>query len=318
MSKIAVIIPCYNVDEHIINLLNIIPKNIYRIYCIDDCCPNSSGKLIKKKIKDKRVTVLFHKSNEGVGKAVKTGYLAAYKDGCEIAVKIDGDGQMDPSLIPLFTNPILEGRSDYTKGNRFFSLDTLSDMPKYRLFGNAILSFITKLSSGYWNIFDPTNGYTAIHLSLIDVIDIEKVSNRFFFESDLLFRLNINRCVVCDIPMKAIYNNEKSNMKILRIIFPFLYGNIKNFFKRIFYNYYLRDFHFASIEFFLGPILFLVGVLMTIYFWYLSYETGNNSSAGLVMICALPIIIGVQLSLSALSFDIQNIPKTPIHSIKKE
>ena len=145
-NKIAVIIPCYKVNEHIIEVLNKIPKNVFKIYCIDDFCPNLSGKIIEKENKDKRVKVLYHKANQGVGKAVKTGYIAAYNDGCDIAVKIDGDGQMDPALIPSFINPIIQGESDYTKGNRFFSLDTLTEMPKIRLFGNAILSFTTKLS----------------------------------------------------------------------------------------------------------------------------------------------------------------------------
>ena len=317
-EKIAVIIPCYKVNDHVLDLLSKIPKFVDNIYCIDDFCPNFSGKLIEKQTSDKRIRVLYHEENKGVGKAVMTGYFAAHDDGCDIAVKIDGDGQMDPELIPNFIDPIIKGRSDYTKGNRFFSLDGITKMPKSRLLGNAILSFITKVSSGYWNIFDPTNGFTAIHLSLIEIIDFKKVANGYFFESDLLFRLNINRCVVTDIPMKAIYNNEKSSLKISRILFPFIYGHIRNFIKRIFYNYFLRDFHFASIEFVLGPILVIAGVIMTLFFWYQSFETNIYSSAGLVMICALPQIIGVQLSLSALNFDIQNIPKEPLHMLLKK
>ncbi len=312
-QKIAVVIPCYKVEKHILRLLKEIPSFISHIYCIDDACPNQSGKLIEDKCHDRRVRVIFHTTNQGVGAAVMTGYRAAYRDGCQIAVKIDGDGQMDPRLIPRFVVPILNKECDYTKGNRFFRLEDVKQMPTLRLFGNAILSFFSKLSTGYWNIFDPTNGYTAIHLSLLELLPLEKVQKRYFFESDILFRLNTCRCVVKDISMAAIYGNEKSNLKVNRIIFPFLLYHGRNFFKRLFYNYYLRDFHIASLEFVIGPILFLSGILYAGYHWYDSIVSGVPATAGVVMIGGLQIILGVQFILSALNFDMMNIPKDPIH-----
>lgn len=312
-QKIAVIVPCYKVEKHILPLLEKIPSLVDRIYCVDDACPNGTGKLVERECRDPRVRVLYHSNNLGVGGAVKTGYRAAFEEGNDIGVKIDGDGQMDAALIPRFVDPLLKGECDYTKGNRFYSLDDTKGMPVVRLFGNAVLSFFSKLSTGYWNLFDPTNGYTAIHLSLLKALQLDKVSNRYFFESDMLFRLGINRCVVKDVIMRANYGSERSNLKVLKIFVPFLWGHFRNFNKRLFYNYYLRDFQVASIEFFLGPMLLIAGTAYAVYQWNVALETGVSATAGTVMIGALPIIIGMQFILSALGFDLQNIPKTPLH-----
>jgi len=158
--------------------------------------PDASGKFVKEHCHDLRVHVIYHESNLGVGGAVMTGYRAALKDGADIIVKIDGDGQMDASLISNFIEPILAGEADYTKGNRFFNLEEIRSMPGLRLFGNAVLSFMTKLSSGYWDLFDPTNGYTAIHVDVARHLPFNKISSRYFFETDMLFRLNTLRSVV--------------------------------------------------------------------------------------------------------------------------
>lgn len=164
-----------------------------------------------------------------------TGYRAALKDGIDIIVKIDSDGQMDPALIIDFVGPIVDGEADYTKGNRFFELEKVKSMPRIRLIGNAILSFMCKLSSGYWNLFDPTNGFTAIHADVARRLPFNSISKRYFFESDILFRLNTLRAVVIDIPMEAEYGDEISNLKISRIVGEFLVKHSKNFIKRIFY-----------------------------------------------------------------------------------
>ena len=166
---------------------------------------------------------------------------------------------MDPGLIPAFIAPIVEGDADYTKGNRFFDLEGLSSMPKLRILGNAILSFMTKFSSGYWDLFDPTNGYTAIHSNVAQYLPFKKISYRYFFETDMLFRLNTLRAVVLDIPMDAKYGDEKSNLKVSKILFEFTYKHAHNFLKRIFYNYYLRDMSIVTIELPLGALLFVFG-----------------------------------------------------------
>jgi glycosyltransferase involved in cell wall biosynthesis len=279
---------------------------------VDDACPDGSGKLVEAQCEDARVRVIFRKRNGGVGAAVKSGYEAASADGFQIAVKIDGDGQMNPALIPLFVAPIAEGKCDYTKGNRFFFIEDVGKMPKARIFGNALLSLMAKLSTGYWNIFDPANGYTAIYLPVLKILQIDKADDRYFFETDILFRLNTVRGVVQDIPMRAIYANEQSGLHMRDVFFPFLWGNCKNFVKRIFYNYYLRDFQLASIEFVIGPAMLLCGIWFSLYNWSLSLSTDTAATAGTVMLGGLQIILGVQFTLSAISSDIRNIPSIPV------
>jgi dolichol-phosphate mannosyltransferase len=315
--KIAVVMPCYKVRNHVLSMINRIGLEVSRIYIVDDCCPDDSGDFVESNCKDERVKVIRNLENQGVGGAVMTGYKAAIADGMDLIVKVDGDGQMDPSLIPDFVAPIIAGEADYTKGNRFFDLEKIHAMPKMRLFGNAALSFMTKLSSGYWDLFDPTNGYTAIHRDVALHLPFKKISRRYFFETDMLFRLNTLRAVVVDIPMDAKYGNEVSNLKISKIFWEFSFKHARNFGKRIFYNYYLRDMSLASIELPLGLIMFLFGCVFGGYQWIQSISTGLSSSAGTVMLSALPVIIGLQLILAFLGHDITSVPNRPFHLLKR-
>ena len=209
--------------------------------------------------------------------------------------------------------PILSGEADYTKGNRFFNLEELRAMPGIRLFGNAALSFLSKFSTGYWNLFDPTNGYTAIHADVAKLLPFEKISRRYFFESDMLFRLNTIRAVAVDIPMSAIYGDEISNLKVSRVMGEFFVKHVRNFFKRIFYNYYLRDLSLASIELPLGFLLLTFGALFGAYRWRVSFEVGEAATAGTVMIAALPILLGLQFILAFIGNDIAAVPSRPRH-----
>ena len=202
-ARVAVVIPSYKVIRHIAEVIAAIPPMVWRIYVIDDACPDGTGKFVVENVADDRVRVVYHQQNQGVGGAVMTGYQAAIADGADIIVKVDGDGQMDASLIPYFIEPILSGEADYTKGNRFYDLEEIRAMPKVRLFGNAVLSLMAKLSTGYWDLFDPTNGYTAIHADVARHLPFAKISKRYFFETDILFRLNTLRAVVVDVPMSA-------------------------------------------------------------------------------------------------------------------
>lgn len=310
---IAVVIPAFRVADHIISVVESIPPFVYRIYVIDDACPNQSGKIVEQACKESRIRVLYHQENQGVGGATMTGYQAAIDDDMDVIVKIDGDGQMDALLIAEFVMPILAGEADYVKGNRFFNLEELRAMPGIRLFGNAVLSFLSKLSTGYWNLFDPTNGYTAIHTDVAKILPFEKISRRYFFESDMLFRLNTIRAVAVDIPMSAKYGDEISNLKISRVMGEFLAKHVRNFFKRIFYNYYLRDLSLASIELPLGFLLLTFGVLFGAYRWWIGFEVGEAATAGTVMIAALPILLGLQFILAFIGNDIAAVPSRPRH-----
>ena len=311
--SIAVVIPCFRVNNHVINVIEKIGHEVSFIFAVDDNCPDASGDYIEKNCSDARVVVLRNKVNLGVGGAVLTGYKAAIEAGADVIVKIDGDGQMDPNLIPVLIAPIQAGEADYTKGNRFFDLEEIKSMPSIRIFGNAVLSFMTKISSGYWDLFDPTNGYTAIHANVARHLPFDKISFRYFFETDMLFRLNTLRAVVIDVPMDANYGDEESNLKISKILVEFLYKHTRNLAKRIFYNYYLRNLSIASIELPLGIILFIFGISYGGWHWILSTREGLLATPGVVMISALPILSGLQLLLAFLGFDINSVPRRPIH-----
>jgi dolichol-phosphate mannosyltransferase len=312
-AKVGVVIPSYRVTAHILDVLARVGPRCQAIYVVDDACPDRSGHFVRERCSDPRVKVVFNEVNLGVGGAVMRGYREAVADGCDVIVKIDGDGQMAPELLEQFVGPILEGYADYTKGNRFFDLSEISQMPLIRLVGNAVLSFMSKISSGYWDVFDPTNGYTAIHARIVEHLPLEKISKRYFFESDMLFRLNTLRCVVLDIPMDANYGDEKSNLKIKSILFDFLFKHIRNFFKRIFYNYFLRDLSPASLELVAGPLLLGMGLTFGATQWYLSAMRNATTPTGTVMLAALQILLGFQLILAFLTHDMQSVPKVPIH-----
>lgn len=312
-NGIAVVIPCYNVTRHIAGVVAEIGGEVDAIYCVDDACPSGSGDYIEREIGDSRVRVLRHQRNLGVGGAVMTGYRQAIHDGARVIVKIDGDGQMDPALLPIFVAPILLGEADYTKGNRFWDLNEISQMPVIRRFGNLGLSFMAKASAGYWDVFDPTNGYTAIHADVAARLPYESISERYFFETDVLFRLNTLRAVVVDIPMDARYGDEVSGLKVTNIVFEFAFKHLRNFCKRIAYNYFLRDLSIASLELVAAVLLLTFGTAYGLVNWAHSLTSGHQASTGTVMISVLSMLVGIQLLLAFLGYDIANMPRRPLH-----
>jgi len=312
---IAVVIPTYKAKEKILDVIEEIGNSVQTIYVVDDACPQESGKFVAQECKDSRVKVLYNDSNLGVGGAVITGYKQAIEDGADIVVKLDSDGQMDPKLIEIFVAPILDGSADYTKGNRFYNIESLTGMPKLRLFGNGVLSFLTKFSSGYWNIMDPTNGYTAIHTKVLELLPLDKIEQRYFFESDMLFRLNTMRAMVMDIPMNAKYEDEDSHLAPHTIIHDFLLKHMQRIGKRIIYNYFLRDLNAGTLELVVGSILALFGSSFGLLHWWESITTGQPATSGTVMLAAIPVLVGINLLISALSYDIANVPRHSIHNL---
>lgn len=309
---VFVVIPSYKVISHVLGVIEGIGAEVHGIVVVDDACPDGSGKLVLRECKDPRVHVLFHESNQGVGGAVMTGYRHAIGLGADVIVKMDGDGQMDASLLPRFIAPITSGQADYAKGNRFYDLRSLRQMPRLRLYGNAVLSFMAKISTGYWDIFDPTNGFTAIDARVAAALDLDKVSSRYFFETDLMFRLGIHRAVVVDVPMPAHYADEVSNLRISRILGEFLTKHLRNFVKRIFYNYFLRDMSIASVELLLGSALLTLGSTFGAFHWARSLATGIPATTGTVMVAVLPVLMGFQLLLAFLAYDFASVPKVPM------
>jgi dolichol-phosphate mannosyltransferase len=308
-----VVVPCYKVErKQIASVIEGLRGRVTRVYVVDDCCPLRTGEYVRETWPDDFVTVLVHDANQGVGGAVMTGYRQALADGHDIIVKMDGDNQMDPAHLPALVAPLRLGEADYAKGNRFFDIYALSTMPATRLVGNAALSFISKLASGYWHIMDPTNGYTAIHRTALAMLPVGRLQRRYFFESDMLFRLATIRAVVRDVPMPAIYGEETSNLRISRVLvqFPLLF--LSRIIKRFFYSYLVRDFNIGSVQTLTGLALLVFGAAFGVWHWLMSVQTGHLASTGTVMVAVLPIIVGIQLLLSAVSYDIANRPETPL------
>lgn len=310
--KIAVAIPCYKVTQHVLEVIAAIGPEVQVIYAVDDACPEHSGNFIETHCSDPRVKVLYNTQNRGVGGAVITAYKEAITEGMDIVVKIDGDGQMNPRLLPQFVRPLLRQRADYTKGNRFYRPESIQGMPAARLFGNGVLSFMTKMSCGYWNIMDPTNGYTAVRTHVLKELPLDRIEQRYFFETDMLFRLNTIRAVVRDVPMDAVYGDEQSNLKISKVLPEFLGKHASRFARRYVYNYLVRDFNVGTIYSLFGSLMLVTGVAFGAWRWIQSLANHLPATSGTVMLAALPVLVGIQLLIAFVHFDVDNVPNEPL------
>ncbi len=313
LPTVAVVIPAYRAAGSIKAVLAGIPSFVRHIVVVNDGSPDDTSAAVRA-CSDPRVALVEHESNQGVGGAVMTGYQRARMLGAEIIVKMDADDQMDPEyLLPLVT-PIVLGEADYTKGNRFLHERELRAMPERRRIGNAGLSFVTKLASGYWGIFDPTNGYTAIHASLVPLLGTSPIAKRFFFESSMLLSLSLLRAVVRDVYIPARYGAAGSHLSESRAALQFPWRLLRGFLRRLRLQYFVRDFTAVSLYLVFGFLLTLFGTVWGVWHWAISAQTGIVASTGTVMIAVLPIIVGVQLLLQALTLDIQGAPTQPIHA----
>lgn len=311
-AKIAIAIPCFKVKRHIADVLLSIPSYIDYIIVVDDECPDQSGDIAMKFVtehKDQRIIVVKHQKNKGVGGAIKTAYLKALNLGVDIVVKIDGDGQMDLSYLDNLLEPILSGKADYTKGNRFRDFNKLKTMPVVRLFGNSVLSFLLKVASGYWNIMDPTNGYTAIHKNVLLGLPLNQIADRYFFESDMLINLNIIEAVVQDVDIPAKYGDEESSLSIWRVTRKFPFKLLRGFLRRIFLRYYIRDFNMLSVYLLFGFPMIFWGFGFGLYKWIEGIMLNELNTTGTVMLAVLPLILGTQFILQAIQIDINSVPK---------
>jgi dolichol-phosphate mannosyltransferase len=311
---ISVVLPCYKSRDQVLDVIRGIGREIDHIIVVDDACPEQTGQYIESNISDERLIVIRHELNQGVGGATLTGFRKAMEVmGSGVIVKLDSDGQMDPSLIPQLIAPIISGEADYAKGNRFYDLAYLDKMPAIRVFGNAGLSFLNKLSTGYWDIMDPTNGFVAIHSKVLARIPLDKLDKRFYFESDLLFRLSTLRARIIDVPMSAHYENEVSNLSVSASILRFSRLHLSRLFKRIFYNYYLRDFNIASINLLLGLSLTTGGMILGVHAHLENAALQQPTPTGIVMEVMLLLLVGFQLLLSFINYDVAQVPRRAIH-----
>ncbi len=312
LPLIAVVVPAYRAAATIQVVLAGIPNFVAHIVVVDDCSPDNTADLVLA-YNDPRVHLIYHRENQGVGGAVLSGYDAAVRLGAEIIVKMDSDGQMDPEYMLSLLRPILKGEADYVKGNRFLHARQLRSMPFIRRIGNAGLSFLTKLASGYWNMFDPTNGYTAIHNSVVRMLDRTMIDERYFFETSMLLELSMLRGVVRDVYVPARYGDEASSLSEFDALVRFPGRLLKGFLRRLATQYFLRDFSAFSVFLAAAVPLTLFGIVWGAYHWYSSAKMGVDACTGTGMSAAIPIIMGIQLLLQAVVLDIQNVPVNPIH-----
>lgn len=306
--SIAVVIPAYRVAGQIGNVIARVPRDVRHIIVVDDASPDPLQDALAK-IAEPRLIVLRHEANRGVGGAVKTGIQRALELGAEIIVKVDGDGQMDPALIPRFVEPIVSGEADFTKGNRFDDLSVIRAMPLVRRAGNLALSFLVKLASGYWRAFDPTNGYVALRATVLERVNPNRLADRYFFEISLLCEAYFAKAVLQDIPMRPVYAGETSSLSPVAALGDFAPRLVGRSVKRVLLSYFMRDFNVVSVFLLAGVPSLAFGVIWSAYHWIQSARLHVVASTGTVIVGMLPIVLGFQLLLQAIVLDVANEPK---------
>lgn len=307
-TAIHVVIPAYNEEPFIGQVLSSLPGYVDKIIVVDDCSTDDTFRVASASV-DPRVVVMKTAHNGGIGEAMCLGYHKALDLGGEVIVKMDGDGQMAPEHLTLLLDGLIEKGYDYAKGNRFLHNEAISQMPAARIIGNIVLTFLTKAASGYWHIFDPQNGYTAIRAGVLRSIALEKLDRRFFFENDVLVHLNIQNFRVIDIPMPARYGDEVSHLSISKVLLSFPPLLIRRFIGRVFQKYILHNFSPVALFLLLGLPIFTWGVLFGAYLWAHSMVTGTPTPTGGIMLSLVPIVLGFQLILQAIVLDIQETPR---------
>ena len=303
-------IPCYNVAPHIAGVISAMPAYVDQVVAVDDGSRDDTLKALEAAT-DKRVEVLRHDRNRGVGAAMRTGLARGAEVGADLLVKVDGDGQMDlADLARLLDALVDDPRCGYAKGNRLVDQKALSRMPRMRVIGNFALTFLTKLASGYWYVVDPQNGYLAIRRVVWELLDPARINDGYFFENDMLVCLNILDIPVRDVPIPARYGDERSYLRVRRVLFPFAFLLLRRTLYRVWAKYMLRDFSPIALFLLTGIPLFIWGVVFGAYQWWSHLQQGIATPTGTVIVAVVPLILGFQLLLQALVLDIQNSPRT--------
>ncbi|MCC6300472.1 MAG: glycosyltransferase family 2 protein [Anaerolineales bacterium] len=311
--NIAVVVPCYRVEREIQSVLQGIPKYVKRVIVVDDASPDSTSEIVAALAKkDKRIFLIRHEKNQGVGGALATGFRKALELGAQVVVKIDGDGQMDSSRMPELIAPLIHGEADYTKGNRFRDFVSLQRMPLIRRVGNMGLAFLSKAATGYWNLFDPTNGFVAIRSEVLAQLPLERIDKSYYFETSMLANLYLLGAVVKDVPMPARYQSEVSNMLIHRILFQFPFKLFGTLLKRLVLKNYIYDFTMGSVYILVGLPLLLFGLTFGAIKWIQYASLNIPAPTGTVMLPTLSVLLGIQLLLSAIEIDLRSVPREPL------
>jgi len=310
---IAAVIPAYRVEREIEAALASLPDFIRHIIVVDDASPDRTAELVEQASRrDGRVLLIRHEKNRGVGGAMVTGFRKALELGAQIVVKMDGDGQMDARHLPSLLVPLVRGQADYTKGNRFRDFQSLRQMPLIRRLGNMGLGFLTKVATGYWNVFDPTNGYVAIRAEALAQLPLERVDNTYFFETSMLGNLYLLGAVVRELPMPAQYRDEVSSLLIHRVLLEFPLKLFAAFLRRLWLKNFIYDFTMVSVYLLTGLPLLAFGLLFGAVKWIEYARRNVPAPTGTVMLPTLSVLLGIQILLSAIEFDLGAVPKEPL------
>ena len=316
----CVVIPAYNEEKQISGVIASLPDWVDHIVAVNDASTDHTAEVVRKRQAiDSRVILLDLEVNQGCGGALAAGYQWARDNDCDVAVRMDGDGQMDPADLPFLLDPVVEGRTDYAKGNRLFTGEAFKRIPKVRYFGNAFLSLLTKIASGYWHVADFQSGYTALNKTALQRIDWDKMYKRYGQPNDLLVRLNVYNFRVMDIPIEPVYNvGEQSGMKVHRVLFTLSWLLLKLFFWRMKEKYVIRDFHPLIFFYALGATFSFFCVLLTVWVFYHKISIGFfPPTSSLALFFAF--ISASQFTLFAMWFDMEankdlkGLPRLPVN-----
>jgi dolichol-phosphate mannosyltransferase len=306
--RVAAVVPAFNEAAHIAQVIGQMPEYVDHIIVVDDCSTDGTAAAATA-VGDARVQVLPHPVQRGAGGSTVSGMQRALELGADLLVKVDGDGQMDPTHIARLLEPLVHGPYDYAKGNRFLHRDALRRMPLHRLLGNFALTFATKLASGYWHVFDPQNGYVAIKATAVRALDVAQMATGFFFENDMLIHLNILNLRVTDVAIPARYEDERSSLRVSRVVITFPFYLLRGFLTRVWEKYVLRDFSTIAVFWLVGLALLSWGILFGSATWVHSLASRSPASTGTVMLSVLPFLLGFELILQAIILEIRESPR---------
>jgi len=308
-QNIGVIVPTYKAKKTILSVISGLPDWVDHIIIVDDACPENTGAYVEAQNTDPRLTVIILDENLGVGGATLTGFEKALGIGCTVMVKMDSDDQHDPKFLRPLVTSLTNSGAGYSKGSRFLHPGDIGNMPRSRIFLNSILSITNKFASGYYSITDPTNGFVAIRADIFAKLDREKIVKRYFFESDMLYHLTLFRVPAVDVATHVRYNDEESGLKFRDEALNFMFGNIRNFFRRIWLRHFLLNFSLPAIYLIFSTLFMITALIWGGTQWYKSISTGIQATPGTVMIPALLIIISINMITSFFVLDVNDEPK---------
>jgi len=304
-KSLAVVVPAYDEETQIGETLAGIPGFVDRIFVVDDASSDATAERARG-ARDPRVEVIVHERNRGVGAAIATGYKRALAEGIEVTAVMAGDNQMDPAELEAIVVPVARGEVDYAKANRLFTGRAWEAIPHTRYLGNAVLSLLTKIASGYWHVADSQAGYTAISLATLELLDLDRIYPRYGFPNDMLVHLNVSNARVRDIPSRPVYGvGERSGIKLRKVVPRISWLLMKGFLWRLREKYVIRDFHPLVFFYFLGFVMTAVGLGLGIAETILRIM-GNGIPPATVVLVALLLIAGSQFTLFAMWFDMES------------